>query len=137
MRRRRQAQYNAAREVAMPKYRGGCHCGAVQYEVEGEIADLDVCNCSICAKTAYIHWHVSPESFRLLTPEKAIETYEFGTRTAKHWFCRVCGISSFRRSRSSPESIDVNVRCLQGVDAERFEARLFDGQNWERAAASR
>jgi hypothetical protein len=124
-------------EAAMPKYRGGCHCGAVQYEVEGEIADLDVCNCSICAKTAYIHWHVAPENFRLLTPKDAIETYEFGTRTAKHWFCRVCGISSFRRSRSSPESVDVNVRCLQGVDAESFEATLFDGQNWERAAAGR
>ena len=121
----------------MPKYRGGCHCGAVQYEVEGEIADLDVCNCSICAKTAYIHWHVAPEDFRLLTPEEAIETYEFGTRTAKHLFCRVCGISSFRRSRSRPESIDVNVRCLQDVDAESFETTLFDGQNWERAAAAR
>ncbi len=38
---------------------------------------------------------------------------------------------------TSPESIDVNVRCLQGVDAEGFEAKFFDGQNWERAAASR
>ncbi|HEY5657669.1 MAG TPA: GFA family protein [Myxococcota bacterium] len=121
----------------MPTYRGGCHCGAVQYEVDGEIADLSVCNCSICSKTAYIHWQVPPESFRLLTPEEAIETYEFGTRTAKHWFCRTCGISSFRRSRTRPECIDVNVRCLQGVDAERFETSRFDGRNWERAAGRR
>jgi hypothetical protein len=118
----------------MPKYRGGCHCGAVQYEVEGEIADLAVCNCSICAKTAYIHWQVPTAGFRLLTPEDAVETYEFGTRTAKHWFCRICGISSFRRSRLHPDGVDVNVRCLEGVDAERLETRRFDGQNWERAA---
>lgn len=121
----------------MSKYRGGCHCGAVQYEVEGEIADLGVCNCSICSKTAYIHWIVPTENFCLLTSEDAVETYEFGTRTAKHWFCRTCGISSFRRSRLQPDGIDVNVRCLEGVDAERFEVEHFDGQNWERAAARR
>ena len=53
----------------MPIYQGSCHCGAVRFEVEGEIEEVDVCNCSICSKTAYVHWHVEPEQFKLLTTE--------------------------------------------------------------------
>jgi len=119
----------------MDRHRGGCHCGAVRFEVEGRLAHLAVCNCSICTRTAYIHWEVSPERFHLLTSPDAIATYEFGTRTAKHLFCRVCGISSFRRSRTHPTQIDVNVRCLEGVDLTALEVELFDGRNWERAVA--
>ena len=115
----------------MPTYRGSCHCGAIRYEVDGELDDLDVCNCSICVRSAYIHWGVDPEHFRLLTPWSAIGTYEFGTRTAKHHFCRTCGISPFRVSRSEPGKITVNARCLEGVDPETLSVTRFDGVRWE------
>ena len=98
----------------MPSYRGGCHCGQVRFEVTGAIEDVTVCNCSICSKTAYLHWEVDPGQFRLLTPDRSIRTYQFGTMTSKNHFCESCGISSFRRSRTAPEKIDVNVRCLDG-----------------------
>lgn len=32
------------------KYRGSCHCGAVAFEVEGEIQSVLSCNCSICRR---------------------------------------------------------------------------------------
>ena len=117
--------------------RGGCHCGAIRFEAEGVPTRVTVCNCSICAKTAYLHWEVAPEYFHLLTPDDAIETYEFGTKTAKHHFCRVCGMSPFRRSRTNPACVDVNVRCLEDVDTETLEVELFDGQNWEQTVAQR
>jgi hypothetical protein len=109
----------------------------VRFEVEGEIQDVTVCNCSICSKTAYLHWEVDPDCFRLLTPDDAIRTYRFGTRTSANHFCGECGISSFRRSRSAPEKIDVNIRCLDGVDAESLDTVPFDGLNWEDAVGSR
>ena len=35
----------------MPEtYRGGCHCGAVQYELTADLSGAMECNCSICAK---------------------------------------------------------------------------------------
>ena len=74
----------------------------------------------------------------LLTPESAIANYQFGTMTSKNYFCQTCGISAFRRSRTAPENIDINIRCLDGVDAEALAQELpvehFDGQNWEAAA---
>lgn len=40
----------------MTVHRGGCHCGAVKFEVEAP-ADLEVyeCSCSICASVGYLH----------------------------------------------------------------------------------
>ncbi len=118
----------------MPIYTGGCHCGAIRFEVSGEITELTVCNCSICTQTAYLHWEIEPKQFHLLTPESAFQTYQFGTMTSKNHFCRKCGISPFRRSRTSPQMIDINARCLDGVDAETLPVVRFDGQNWEQAA---
>jgi len=114
-------------------YAGGCHCGAIRIEVTGPIEGVELCNCSICSRTGYLHWYVAPERFRLLTSWDAIDTYLFGTRVAKHHFCRTCGISAFRRARSNPQDVDVNVRCLDGVDLEALPVKSFDGRHWETA----
>jgi hypothetical protein len=115
----------------MPTHRGSCHCGRIRFEADGELTEVSVCNCSICQRTGYLHWNVPPESFRLVAGEDAYDTYEFGTRVAKHHFCRTCGISPFRVARSDPDMIDVNARCLDGVDPETLPVSRFDGQNWE------
>jgi hypothetical protein len=121
----------------MPVQRGSCHCGAIRFEAEGELEGLEVCNCSLCTRLGYIHWYVAPERFRLLTGETEIQTYQFGTRTSRNHFCRVCGISPFRRARSDPDKFDVNVRCLEDVDLEKLAPRPFDGRNWEAAMRAR
>ena len=117
----------------MTTYRGSCHCGAVRYEAEGQIEFVELCNCSICSRTGYLHWYVAPERFRLLSSRDAITTYLFGTRVAQHYFCKTCGVSPFRRARSNPHEVDINVRCLEGVDVAALPVKHFDGRNWEAA----
>jgi len=114
-------------------HRGGCHCGRVAYEVDGPIERISQCNCSICTKKGYLHWIVSRERFRLLTPESELATYTFNTGVAQHYFCRTCGVASFYVPRSDPERIDVNVRCLEGIDLTGLKVVPFDGRNWEQA----
>jgi hypothetical protein len=121
----------------MARYEGGCHCGAIRFQVTAEIEDPVVCNCSICARTGYIHWEIEPEQFSLSTPEQQIQNYQFGTMTSQNYFCRTCGISPFRRSRSAPEKIDINLRCVDGVEAEAFALERFDGRNWDAAMRRR
>ena len=58
-------------------------------------------------------------------PDALIE-YAFNTGTAKHRFCRHCGIKSFYVPRSNPDGIDVNVRCLDPRTIERVEVTAFD-----------
>ncbi len=117
-------------------YRGGCHCGRVRYEVRAPIENVEECNCSICTKKAYLHWTVVREAFRLLTPESDLATYTFNTGIAKHHFCPVCGVASFYIPRSDPDKIDVNLRCVEGIDLTAVgPIRTFDGRNWEQAHA--
>jgi hypothetical protein len=116
-------------------YCGGCHCGQIRYEVTGPIGEVAECNCSICTKKAYLHWIVPRDRFRLLTPWEALVTYTFNTHTAKHHFCPRCGVASFYVARSDPDKIDVNLRCVEGIDLSTIAIERFDGRNWEAAIA--
>jgi hypothetical protein len=121
----------------MPIYEGGCHCGRVRFRVDGDLAETELCNCSMCTKKGFLHLIVPPERFELLSGGDALTVYEFNTGVAKHKFCRTCGIHPFYVPRSDPDKIDVNVHCLDGVDAGALRPRLFDGRNWEEAKAAR
>ncbi len=114
-------------------YRGSCHCGAVAFEVTGRLEMIDECNCSICTKKGYLHWIVPRASFRLLTSQEDMATYSFNTGVARHYFCQRCGIAPFYVPRSDPDKIDVNVRCLEGIEPGAIALRKFDGRNWEAA----
>lgn len=117
-------------------YQGSCHCGAVQIEVEApETVTCEDCNCSICSRSGYLHLIVPRSAFRLVKGEDALTTYTFNTGTAKHRFCRTCGIKVFYVPRSNPDGFDVNVRCLEPQPAQ-LVIRPFDGRHWERNAGS-
>ena len=121
----------------MPKFQGSCHCGAVAFEVNGELEHVVDCNCSYCARAGYLHWNVEPQQFRLVRGEAAYRTYQFGTATSRNHFCTTCGISPFRTPRSDPHLIDVNVRCLAGVDPGTLRIQKFEGAHWEQAIQTR
>ena len=74
---------------------------------------------------------VPPERFRLLAGMEDLETYQFGTLTARHLFCRYCGVAPFYRPRADPTKYMINVRCLDGVDLGTLRIEKFDGRSWE------
>jgi hypothetical protein len=123
----------------MSSYTGGCHCGAVRFRVNAELVDVSVCNCSMCTKKGFWHWIVPPAAFELISGADALSVYRFNTGVAQHRFCSVCGIHSFYTPRSHPDQVDVNARCLDGVDLQALSKTLrsFDGQNWEQAMRDR
>jgi hypothetical protein len=117
-------------------HRGGCHCGAVVFEVDAPaLLDVSECNCSICAMTGYLHLIVPQDRFRLLTDRDALAEYRFGTGVARHLFCRRCGIKSFYVPRSHPDQVSVNARCLDPAGIAGMQVTPFDGQHWEAARA--
>ena len=115
---------------------GGCHCGAVRFEVElpePPIPALD-CNCSVCRTTGFLHVVVAHEDFELLAGRDALTSYRFGTGKAEHLFCRLCGVKSFYQPRSHPDAWSVNANCFdQPLD---LAVKQFDGRNWEAAKAN-
>jgi hypothetical protein len=116
---------------------GGCHCGAVRFEaLIADRIEVEDCNCTMCAKTGFLHVIVPSSRFRLLQGLERMATYTFNTGAAKHLFCGVCGVKAFYVPRSNPDGFSVNLRCLD--DPQSFEdVRIvnFDGRsNWEAQA---
>jgi hypothetical protein len=121
----------------MNTMQGGCHCGRVRFKVTADLDRVTYCNCSMCSKKGFLHLIVPPEQFEVLSGKDHLTTYEFNTRTAKHRFCKTCGIHAFYVPRSDPDKIDVNVRCIDGVDIAALSIKTFDGQHWEAAMAQK
>jgi hypothetical protein len=117
---------------------GSCHCGAVRFEVRTPPRPVVYdCNCSICVRTGFLHLIVPRERFRILSGAGNLTTYTFNTGTARHTFCRGCGVKSFYVPRSDPECWSVNVRCLDAAALGGIEIRPFDGRDWEASMAGK
>jgi len=120
--------------VSLVTHRGGCHCGAVAFEVDAPArVTVSECNCSICRMSGYLHLIVPRTRLRLLRGEDSLSTYTFNTGVARHLFCRHCGVKSFYVPRSNPDGYSVNVRCLDPATFEAVTVEPFDDN--DRAAA--
>ena len=64
--------------------------------------------------------------------ENFITTYTFGTNSAKHTFCKVCGITSFYTPRSN-KGIAITYRCVDPGTLRHVEIQHFDGVNREKS----
>lgn len=116
------------------RFQGSCHCGRISFEVRGEISRAMRCTCSICSKVGAL-WHgTTDDGLRVLRGEEELTTYQFNTMTAKHYFCRHCGVHPFSRPRLDPTKWVANVRCIAGIDTESLPVSVFDGVDWENSA---
>jgi hypothetical protein len=111
----------------MQKFQGSCHCGAVRFEIETDFPELTTCDCSICKKKNALMVKVHESKFRLIAGEEALTEYQFHTKTARHYFCKVCGIYPFHRKRVTPDNLGINVNCLDGADLEGVPVRRAVG----------
>ena len=108
---------------------GGCHCGAVRFEAEVDLASARRCDCSICRMRGAVAVSASLDSFTLLAGEAALRLYQFNTGTAKHYFCGTCGIYTHHQRRSNPMQYGINVACLDGISPFDFpEVEVLNGR---------
>lgn len=121
----------------MTTHRGGCHCGAVAFEVDAPARlTASDCNCSICRMCGYLHLIVPKSRFRLLRGADDLHEYRFNTGTARHLFCHHCGVKSFYVPRSNPDGYSVNVRCLEASTIEHLHIQQFDDKDREASEAA-
>ena len=76
-------------------YTGGCHCGNIKFEVEGELKEAMACNCSLCARKGSLLWFVPRDKVRISASAADIGTYTFNKHVIKHHFCKTCGIHPY------------------------------------------
>lgn len=113
-------------------YTGGCHCGAVRFEVDLDLsAGTFKCNCEICTKTRLWGAFVTPADFRLLSGESDLREYRpYGVH---HMFCQHCGIHTFawnENAKLGGKFYALRLNCLDNVDVNELVSapiRYFDG----------
>jgi len=94
-----------------------CHCRTVRFEVrlEDGVNSAQRCNCSFCRMRGAIAISVALEGIHFVAGSSVLQEYRFNTRTAKHYFCNVCGIYTHHQRRSDPHRFCVNAACIEGV----------------------
>lgn len=107
---------------------GGCHCGAVRYEVETDLDKVIQCNCSHCHKKGMPLVFVDKDKFKLLKGEDKLTEYKFNKKIIRHLFCKGCGVQSFSEGIPFPK-MAINVRCLDDVDLETVPVSPFNGKD--------
>jgi hypothetical protein len=118
-------------------YSGSCHCGAVRFEADLDIAaGTGKCNCSICTKTRLWLVNAKPEDFRLIAGEAELTDYRGANPVAHHTFCKHCGVHPFEwvdmPNMSGEKYFNINVACLDGLDIDELMAApvsYYDGRN--------
>lgn len=117
--------------------KGGCFCGTVRYEAEGEPWHATACHCSICRRTSaapFVAWFtVKPDAFRIVAGQPArFRSSDHATRT----FCPSCGTPLTFQSESYPDEIDVTTCSLD--DPERVPPQSHtwraSGLSWVKSA---
>ena len=117
---------------ATKTYRGGCHCGAVRYEVEmGNVDTLMACNCSICSRKGHLLTFVPAPAFKLLSGENAVTDYQFNKHRIHHLFCATCGIGAYGTGTgpNGVTMVSINARCLDDFDFASVPVKHFDGKS--------
>lgn len=111
-------------------YHGSCHCGAVRYEIDLDLAaGTTRCNCTYCTKTGWWSASCKPSAFRLLSGGDQL----VGTGRNPMVFpttCRTCGLIAFGHGdipEVGGEYYQANVRCLDDAVLEGVSVHHLDG----------
>lgn len=116
-------------------YQGSCHCGAVRFEAELDLAQSSFrCNCSICRRNRFWAAVAAEDGFRLRSGEEMLTEYLFNTRKNQHFFCKVCGVRPFGIGNETPigKMYGINIGCLEDVtekELSRIPITYVDGMN--------
>ncbi len=75
---------------------GSCLCGAVSFELAGELPTPDACHCSQCRKTSGHYWASTdvPSAALTITGEEKVRWYQ-SSEKVRRGFCSVCGSALF------------------------------------------
>ena len=94
---------------------GSCHCRAVRFEIEGDLAPIQVCHCGDCRKAQGgpfgTNIPVETSKFHLLSGADEMKIYD-STPDKERVFCGRCGGPLFSRLASKPGAIRLRAGTL-------------------------
>lgn len=120
------------------KLTGGCHCGAVRYEVEGEPYTHALCHCSDCRRHAgapMVGWTMYPQE--ALKVIKGVPKIYKSSENARRQFCSDCGTGLFySNAKTLPDLIDIQSGTYDSPDEipARVHIQIAERVQWMASA---
>ena len=106
-------------------HRGGCLCGAVKYEVTGDLRPALVCHCRMCQQTHGVpaaYTAAAHADFRV-TELKGLKWFQ-SSDVARRGFCGDCGASLFWERIGGP-SISIACGTLAPPSGVKIVGHIF------------
>ncbi|AHE53452.1 GFA family protein [Sphingomonas sanxanigenens] len=104
---------------------GGCQCGAIRYEVEGDPLTHALCHCIDCRRSAgapMVAWTMFPTEAIRITG--APTTYASSTH-GRRMFCSTCGTGLFyTNDQNLPGITDIQSATFDDPDAVPAQAHV-------------
>lgn len=105
---------------------GGCHCGAIRYDVDGEPQHVALCHCSDCRRSAgapMVSWAAFTADALTVTQGQPVTFNSSGA--AMRSFCGTCGTGLFYRNADMlPGIVDIQSVTLDDPEALPPEAHI-------------
>lgn len=104
---------------------GSCLCGAVTYELRGDLRPSVACHCTQCRKTGGHYWsatQVPNENFHV-TKDDGLKWFR-SSDTARRGFCTGCGASMFWQL-DGEDATSVATGTLDGPTELQTEQHIF------------
>lgn len=124
-------------------YKGSCHCGAIRYEADIDLAaGTGKCNCTFCMKARAWKAFVQPQAFRLTGADKA-KGYRKHPQASLKYFCETCGVRTHELGNADymgGDFVGIFVNTLDDVQPQELidaPVRYSDGlhNNWQNPPA--
>lgn len=99
-------------------HRASCHCGAVVLKATLPLGLQSAarCTCSFCKRRSAAAITAIASSVDIINGADSLSLYTWGSHTAKHYFCKVCGIYTHHQRRADPRECGINLGCIEGAD---------------------
>ena len=128
--------------MAVKTYHGSCHCGAIRYEADIDLAQgTGKCNCTFCAKARAWKSFVKPAAFRLVGDEGV--AYQKHPQATVRYHCAKCAMRTHERGDADYMGgpfVGVFIATLDDATPDELAAapvRYSDGlhDNWQNPPA--
>ncbi|MEL6878547.1 MAG: GFA family protein [Pseudomonadota bacterium] len=111
---------------------GSCHCGRVSVTLEAKPDYINLCDCSLCAKSGGAWGYFTASQIEVGGQTNAYRRTDYAEPAVEMHFCANCGTTTHwvLTEHCEGDRVGVNMRIFEPIELAGIEARTLDGRNW-------
>ncbi len=112
--------------------KGGCHCGAVSVTLQSKPEYINLCDCSLCAKSGGAWGYFTSDQVTVSGTTSSYRRADYVKPAVEIRFCANCGTTTHwvLTENFEGDRVGVNMRIFDPAELNGIEARTLDGSNW-------